>query len=85
MLSIDVLIICFLSSYIACDTELFDKRTISLFLYFPYKCIHSSFEIHSVFVTVTVATCTVYNALRAFQAFIVNAITKTCQKSYRQC
>ena len=33
---------------------------ISFFLYFPYKCLHSSFKIHSVFVTVTVATCSVY-------------------------
>ena len=33
---------------------------ISFFLYFSYKCIHSFFEIHSVFVTVTVATCSVY-------------------------
>ena len=33
---------------------------ISFFPYFLYKCIHSSFEIHLVFVTVTVATCSVY-------------------------
>ena len=36
------------------------RLIISFFLHFPYKCIPSSFEIHSVFVTVTVATCSVY-------------------------
>ena len=29
-------------------------------IYFPYKCIHSPFKIHSVFVTDTVAKCSVY-------------------------
>ena len=33
---------------------------ISIFLYFSYKLVHSFFEIHSVLVTGTVATCCVY-------------------------
>ena len=33
---------------------------ISFFLYFSYKFVHSSFEIHSVLVTGAVATCCVY-------------------------
>jgi len=33
---------------------------ISFVLYFSYKFVHSSFEIHSVLVTGTVATCCVY-------------------------
>ena len=47
-------------SIITLCTPYYLSLIISFFLYFPYKCIHSSFEIHSVFVTVTVATCSLY-------------------------
>ena len=62
---------------------------ISFFLYFPFKCIHSSFEIHSVFVTVTVARSSIYPKNLIAMLFVHSMhllstqIIKTCQQSHR--
>ena len=52
-------------------TRYYLSLIISFFSLFHYKCIHSSFEIHSAFVTVIVATCSVCHC--AFHEFIINA------------
>ena len=53
---------------------------ISFFLYFSYKFVYSSFEIHSVLVTGTVATCFVY-----LKNVIAIADTTEINKLYLKC